>query len=65
MSSERSVRDYETFFRALHQRFDGMRRSSKKIAAPICLAQALITGLAARVQGNRVTPRIPPATSDD
>jgi DNA-binding MurR/RpiR family transcriptional regulator len=38
---------------------------SRSLAAPICLAQALITGLAARVQGNRVSPRIPLATSDD
>ena len=38
---------------------------SRSLAAPICLAQALITGLAANVQDNRVSPRIPLATPDD
>ncbi len=38
---------------------------SRSLAAPICLAQALITGLAANVQDNRVSPRIPLATADD
>jgi DNA-binding MurR/RpiR family transcriptional regulator len=35
---------------------------SRSLAAPMCLAQALMVALAARLQKNRETPRIPVAT---
>jgi DNA-binding MurR/RpiR family transcriptional regulator len=35
---------------------------SRSLAAPMCLAQALTVALAARLQGNPVTPRIPTVT---
>ncbi len=35
---------------------------SRSLAAPMCLAQALTVGLAARLQEDRVTPRIPTVT---
>jgi len=37
---------------------------SRSLAAPMCLAQALMVALAARLQENRVTPRIPGVTQD-
>jgi len=35
---------------------------SRSLAAPMCLAQALVVALAARVQGNPDSPRIPTVT---
>jgi DNA-binding MurR/RpiR family transcriptional regulator len=37
---------------------------SRSLAAPICLAQALTTALAAVIQENRISPRIPIATQE-
>ena len=35
---------------------------TRSLTAPICLAQALVVAVAARVQGNKTAPRIPFAT---
>ena len=35
---------------------------SRSLAAPMCLAQALVVALAARIQDNRSDPRIPTVT---
>jgi len=35
---------------------------TRSLSAPICLAQALVVAVAARVQGNRTAPRVPTAT---
>ncbi len=37
---------------------------SRSLAAPMCLAQALTVGLAARLQEDRVSPRIPTVTQE-
>jgi len=37
---------------------------SRSLAAPMCLAQSLMVALAARLQENRVSPRIPVVTED-
>jgi DNA-binding MurR/RpiR family transcriptional regulator len=37
---------------------------SRSLAAPMCLAQALIVALAARLQDDRVAPRIPVVTEE-
>lgn len=37
-------------------------RFTRSLSAPICLAQALVVAVAARIQGDRSSPRVPSAT---